>query len=139
LKKLKDGHSILLPKPLISKAQFRYLIVATCGFCVDFLIYVALIVVGASVYWANAAGFCVGAVVNVLLIRNFVFPDSRFKLSADLPLTFALNGVMLGVGMALLWVLVDSLSVNPYWAKLVSNGTTFVLNYVTRAVFFRKQ
>lgn len=92
-----------------------------------------------SIYLANAAGFCVGAVVNVLLIRRFVFPDSRFKLSADLPLTFAANGAMLGVGMGLLWVLVDLLSVNPYGAKLLANGTTFILNYVTRAVFFRKK
>lgn len=94
---------------------------------------------GVSIYLANAVGFCVGAVVNVLLIRKYVFPDSRFKLSADLPLTFAVNGAMLGVGMGLLWVLVDLLSVNPYGAKLLTNGTTFMLNYVTRAVFFRKK
>jgi len=92
-----------------------------------------------SIYLANAAGFCAGAVVNVLLIRKYVFTESRFKLSADLPLTFAVNGAMLGVGMGLLWVLVDMLTVNPYWAKLLANGTTFVLNYVTRAVFFRKK
>jgi len=88
---------------------------------------------------ANAAGFCVGAIVNVLLIRKYVFPNSRFKLSADLPLTFAANGAMLGVGMGMLWVLVDFASLNPYWAKLLANGMTFVLNYVTRTVFFRKK
>jgi putative flippase GtrA len=92
-----------------------------------------------SIYWANAAGFCVGAIVNVLLIRKFVFPNSRFKLSADLPLTFAVNGLMLGMGMGLLWVFVNALSINPYGAKLLANGITFILNYIIRAVFFRKK
>lgn len=120
-------------------APLRYLIVATCGFCIDFALYAALVAAGVSIYWANASGFCVGAVVNVLLIRRFVFPNSRFKLSTDLPLTFAVNGAMLGAGMGLLWLLVELLSANPYWAKLVTNATTFMLNYMTRAVFFRKK
>jgi len=117
----------------------RYLIVATFGFCIDFLLYIALVAMGVSIYWANACGFCVGAAANVLLIRRFVFPDSRFRLSTDLPLTLAANGAMLGVGTGLLWVLVDALAVNPYAAKLAANGATFMLNYVTRTVFFRKK
>jgi len=121
------------------KTPLRYLIVTTCGFWVDFSFYVAMVAMGVSIYWANAAGFCVGAVLNVLLIRKFVFTDSRFKLSADLPLTLVVNGAMLGVGMVLLWVFVDSLSINPYGAKLLANGITFILNYVIRVVFFRKK
>ena len=94
---------------------------------------------GVSVYWANAAGFCVGAIINVILIRAFVFPDSRFRLGQDVLLTVAANGAMLGFGMGVLWMLVDALHVNLYWAKLLTNGVTFVLNYVTRSVFFRKK
>lgn len=139
MKKLKDAPSILLPKLLTFNASLRYLTVATCGFCIDFIIYAVLVAFGISIYLANGAGFCVGTVVNVLLIRKFVFPDSRFKLSTDLPLTFVANGAMLGAGMGILWVLVDVLSVNPYWAKLLANGTTFILNYVTRSVLFRKE
>ena len=95
--------------------------------------------IGVSVYWANAAGFCVGAIVNVILIRAFVFPDSRFRLGQDVLLTVSANGAMLGLGMGVLWILVDALQLNPYWAKLFTNGVTFVLNYVTRAAFFRKK
>jgi putative flippase GtrA len=129
----------LLPKLLTFNTPLRYLIVATFGFCVDFLIYAALVRIGNSIYLANGVSFCVGAVLNVLLIRKFVFPIYRFKLSTDLSLTFVANGAMLGVGMGMLWVLVDALSVNPYWAKLLTNGATFILNYVTRAIFFRKK
>jgi putative flippase GtrA len=110
-----------------------------CGFCVDFFIYATLVGLGVSVYLANAAGFCVGTVLNVILIRAFVFPDSRFRLGTDVPLTFVANGAMFGLGMGLLWLLVELASVNPYWAKLLTNGTTFVLNYVTRTVFFRRR
>ena len=129
----------MLQKPSISKAPLRYLVVAACGFTVDFIIYATLVAMDQSVYWANAAGFCVGAVVNVILIRAFVFPDSKFRLGQDVLLTVAANGAMLGVGMGILWVLVDSLHFNPYWAKLCTNGVTLVLNYITRAVYFRKK
>lgn len=110
-----------------------------CGFCIDFLIYAILVALDMSVYAANTAGFCVGTVVNVILIRAFVFQDNRFRLGMDLSLTFLSNGAMFGIGMFLLWILVDLAAVNPYLAKLLANGMTFVLNYVTRAVFFRKK
>ena len=109
-----------------------------CGFCVDFAIYATLVAIGISVYWANAVGFCVGAIVNVILIRVFVFTDSRFRLGQDVLLTVAVNGAMLVLGMGVLWTLVDALHVNPHLSKLLTNTVTFVLNYVTRAVFFRR-
>ena len=98
-----------------------------------------LVVMGFSVYWANSAGFCVGSIINVILIRAFVFPDSRFRLVKDVLLTVAANGVMFGLGVGVLWILVDALHTNPYLAKLFTNGVTFFLNYATRAVFFRRK
>lgn len=126
----------MLQKQSIYKAPLRYFLVVTGGFGVDFALYATLVAWGESIYVANLAGFCVGAAFNVLLIRRFVFPHSRFKFGADLLLTILANGTMLGVGMGILWVLVDVWSVNPYLAKLVANGMTFVLNYATRATFF---
>lgn len=126
-------------KQLTFSAPLRYLAVAGCGFTVDFLIYAALVASGASVYWANFAGFCIGAVVNVLLIRRFVFTNSRFSLTKDILLTFMANGGMLIFGTVLLWLLVVIVSANPYGAKLAVNGITFVMNYATRAIFFRRR
>lgn len=102
----------------------------------DYSLYATMVAWGESVYVANLAGFCVGAAFNVLLIRRFVFPDSRFEFGTDLLLTILANGTMLGVGMGLLWALVEELAVNPYLAKLLVNGLTFILNYVTRSIFF---
>lgn len=139
LKKLRGDRSILLLKPSTYKTPLRYFLAIVCGYCIDFAIYAAFVAFGISVYWANAAGFCVGSVVNVMLIREFVFQDSRFRLSTDLQLSFASNGLMFGFGMGMLWVLVELAAMNPYGAKLLTNGTTFFVNYMIRAVFFRKK
>jgi putative flippase GtrA len=139
LKRLKAALSISLLKQLIFKVPVRYSLVAIVGFFIDFSIYASLVAMGSSVYLANTAGFCAGATLNVILIRTFVFPDSRFTLRSDVLLTMATNGAMFILGIGMLWVSVDLLSINPYFAKLLVNGVTFVLNYVVRIVFFRKK
>lgn len=121
------------------KTPFCYFLAVVCGYCIDFAIYAALVALGVSVYWANAAGFCVGSVVNTVLIREFVFHDSRFSLMTDLQLSLASNTLMFAMGMTLLWGLVELSAMNPYGAKLLTNGTTFFANYALRASFFRKR
>lgn len=130
---------MLLPRRSTYSDLLRYFAVVLTGFCVDFLIYAIIIASGHSIYLANLAGFSIGTVINVALIRAFVFPDNRFRLGADISLTFAANGAMLVFGMGVLWLLVEAASVNPYWAKVLTNGTTFALNYITRVVIFRKR
>ena len=77
--------------------------------------------------------------VNTILIREFVFQESRFSLATDLKLSFISNALMFALGMMLLWGLVELSKMNPYGAKLLTNGTTFIVNYAVRAVFFRKK
>jgi putative flippase GtrA len=89
------------------------------------------------VYVANGISFSIGAALTVVLIRAFVFRDSRFQLGADVLLTFVTNGTMLMVGMAFLWFLVDVIAINPYWAKLLTNALTFVVNYFVRVNVFK--
>jgi putative flippase GtrA len=139
LKKLKDALFILLPKLSTFKAPLRYFIVAAFGFCVDYSIYATFVTMSVNLYIATAAGFCVGSIVNVLFIRAYVFPDSRFKLCEDVLFTVGANGSMLALGVSVLWLLFDVLHINPYMAKLLSNGLTFVLNYSIRTIFFRKK
>jgi putative flippase GtrA len=112
--------------------------VVLCGYCIDFAIYAALVNFGVSVYWANAAGFCVGSVINTILIREYVFQESRFSIATDLQLSFASNALMFVLGMVMLWGLVELSGMNPYGAKILTNGATFVANFIIRAVFFRK-
>lgn len=137
--KSREDRSISFRNPSTPNAPLRYFLVALCGFSADYIIYAAIVFEGGSAYMANIAGFCIGAMINVILIRIFVFPESRFRLGADILLTNLTNGAALGLGMGILWVQIEVLSVNPYWAKLVTNGLTFVLNYATRSILFRKK
>ncbi len=114
----------------------RYFLAAGAGFSIDFLVFAAIVANGGGIYLANLGGFCVGAAVNVLLIRRYVFPQARFNLGVDLMMTWVSNGAMLGVGMFALWVFVDWAGMSPYWAKIIANGLTFVLNFVTRIKIF---
>jgi putative flippase GtrA len=114
-------------------------LVVFCGFCVDFLIYSILVFHGISIYVSNLAAFFVGTILNVILIRKLVFRDNRFKFLTDIQLTFAANGATLGLGVGILWGLVELCSFNPYLAKLLTNGITIIINYLIRILFFRKK
>lgn len=109
-----------------------------CGYVADFAIYTALIAIECSPYFSNSVGFCVGTIINVALIRAYVFPVSRFPFVQDVLLTFMANGAMFFLGMCMLWILIDAFNTNLYLSKLLANGLTFVLNYATRSIFFRK-
>jgi putative flippase GtrA len=120
-------------------SSIKYFAVTLCGFFIDFSIYVSTISVTSSPYFANALGFLVGAAINVVLIRTLVFRDSKFPLGTDIIITILVNGMMLVVGMFMLWLQIDIMGASIYTAKLISNGLTFLLNYLTRFIFFRKK
>lgn len=119
-------------------APIRYFLVVCCGFFVDLAIYSGLVAAGLSIYFANVLAFLVGTTVNVLLIRRFVFTDNRFGLGHDVLFSTASNGIMLGFGMCLLGLFVEVFGWGPYVSKVLSNGVTFVINYLVRLRIFRK-
>lgn len=120
------------------KASLTYLTVVMLGYIVDFSIYTLMLALGAWVVWANTIAFFVGAVVNAILIRRFVFPDNRFRAGKDLGLTLLVNIFFFVLGTWLLSWLVTTEGINPYVAKVLTNGLTFAGNFLTRAAFFRK-
>lgn len=120
----------------VTNRLLRYLAVVMGGYLIDFGIYSVFASSGQSIYLGHTVGFIVGGTINVILIRRFVFTESRFHLAKDVFLSLGTNGGMLVLGVALLWVLTQRLSVNPYYAKLATNGITFAINYVTRSIFF---
>ncbi len=120
------------------KAPLTYLAVVMFGYVVDFFIYSFMLAFGVGVVLANTVAFLVGAVVNAILIRRFVFPDNRFRAGKDLALTLLVNIFFFVLGTWLLSWLVGTEGINPYVAKVLTNSLTFAGNFVTRAVFFRK-
>lgn len=126
-------------KRLTSKTPLRYFVAVCGGFAIDFLVYSILVAAGGSIYWANATAFCIGSALNVVLIRRFVFANSRHSLPKDILLTIAANGFVVFVfGTAMLWFLVEQWATNPYLAKLVASALTFAMNYFTRVTFFTR-
>lgn len=88
-------------------------------------------------YIANVVGFFVGITINVTLIRKYVFRENKFSYKNDIALSIFANGATLGIGMMILWALVELIQINPYIAKIATNGITFMINYFVRLIFFR--
>lgn len=114
-----------------------YLLVVVVGYLVDYGVYALLVRAGANIYVANTLSFCAGATTNVWLLRRLWTP--RFPFLRDLWLTFLANGAMFLAGMGLFYGLVEFAGINHYLAKLLSAIVTFVLNYVTRLLFFTRR
>ncbi len=125
-------------KRLTYKPIYRYFSVILCGYIFDFIIYTILIKFGSSIFFANASAFFVGVIINTILIRRYVFIESKYKILKDIQLSFLSSGLMFGFGMFFLWGLVEFFNINPYLAKLIANVFTFACNYLIRKFFFRK-
>lgn len=123
-------------KHLISKSIFRYLAVVAGAYCADFALYVLIVHAGWSVYLANLVGFTFGTTLSVIFIRRYALPHSRFELLPDIALTILANGTTIVASMVFLWIFVGYLNMNPYLAKVVANGSTFLINYMARVMFF---
>ena len=119
------------------RAPIVYLAVVLVGYAVDFAVFSLMLALGAWLVLANTGAFVTGAVVNAVLVRRFVFSNNRFRARADLALTLLVNVFFFVLGTWLLTWLVGSLGINPYGAKVLTNGFTFAGNFTTRAVFFR--
>lgn len=126
-------------KKSIFNAFGAYFGVVLVGYAVDFALYSAMVWAGQGVVIANVVAFCVGASINALLVRKWVFDDHRFAAKTDFALTFVVNGVVFAFGTWLLAFLVNGCGTNPYLAKVLSNVATFGGNFAIRASFFRKK
>jgi putative flippase GtrA len=115
---------------------FHYGAVVVIGYLADIAFYAVLTQGGANVYLANVVSFCFGATVNVFLLRRFVFASNRFPFFTDVALTLLSNGLMFAFGMGIFWVQIELFGVNHYWAKILSSGVTFFLNYISRVHIF---
>lgn len=126
-------------KKSIFKAGAAYFLVVLAGYSADLLVYSALVHAGWHVVTANVLAFALGAVLNAVLIRAFVFQgNQRFGWRTDMALTIGVNLVVFALGTTLLSWLVNHRGMNPYLSKVAVNALTFGLNFGVRAAFFRK-
>ena len=77
--------------------------------------------------------------VNTLLIRSYVFLDSKYSMLKDMQLSFLSNGLVYVVGTVFILAIIENFEANPYVAKLTANCLTFLSNCAIRNIFFRKK
>ena len=112
------------------------------GFLVDYLVFcllsVLLVQLPCRLTLSNIAARLISASVNFTLNRKFVFRSKGRLLRAALQY-FALAAVILAGNTLLLKLLVDTVGINKYAAKLLTEVFFFVLSFtVQRCIIFKK-
>lgn len=113
----------------------KYFWIVCVGYAVDLGSYVAMTAIGVHLYVAYLVSFAIGTLCNVLLLRRF-FAAGRFPFGRDLALSMASNGVVILLAMGIYIALMQLLGVHHVLAKVLSNGVSFLANYVVRRRYF---
>lgn len=102
----------------------------------DFILYSILVLHQVNIFLANTIAFLMGTIVNVYLIRSFVFINYRYNFIKDCVISIFTNGVVYLVGLAGMGLLVYVGGVNHYLAKCSVMVGTFFVNFTTRKKLF---
>ena len=119
----------------LSNPLAQYFCIVCAGYAVDLGSYVAMTGMGVHLYIAYLVSFAIGTTCNVLLLRRF-FAAGRFPFGRDLALSMASNGVVILLAMGIYIALMQLLGVHHVLAKVLSNGVSFLANYVVRRRYF---
>jgi len=122
--------------PAAARSSFaRYFAIVCVGYGLDLASYVGMVELGVHLFAAYLASFFIGTVCNVILLRRF-FAAGRHALAKDLALTTASNGLAILLAMGVYIALMNVLGVHHVIAKVLSNGLSFLANYVVRRRYF---
>lgn len=145
MKNQKTDHYILLMIKQILTKIFKsnitkYFFLVIRGLFVDYLVYTLLYyVLNFGVIISNCLSFLVGLLVNVVLLRKYLFCVVRFSLIHDYFLSVVSNGGVYFLGTLMMAFMVHNLFFNHYVAKTIVLGVTFFINFFVRKYFFTKQ
>ncbi|WP_058615712.1 GtrA family protein [Tepidimonas taiwanensis] len=117
-----------------------YILASSVAFAADTLALLLLAKLWLTPPLSAAIAFVIGLLVNFVLCRQLIFPDSR---QTDLPTQFG-GFVLSGLGGLLLTViLIESLVSQLNWplllAKLFAAAGVVILNFYIRSTFVFKQ
>lgn len=118
----------------------RFAAVGAVGTVAHYSLLLALVEgVGVPPLAGSVAGFLLGAVVNYLISRRFVFESGRAHVEA-LPRFMAVAGVGLLWNAALMAVLVDMLALHYLLAQMLTTALLLLWHYAGNAVWtFRRE
>lgn len=122
-------------KRTISKAihdkRFRYLVTGGTSFVVEYGSFLSLVYVASSSTWlSQAVSYCVGLVVNFLLLRYWAFNGARGnKMSEHLSKYLVLVAFNLPATSLLMNALTDN-GLEPFISKIIVVAVAALWNYV---------
>lgn len=119
--------------------QWRYLIVGVCTTVINYVIYFALNALGLYYIVSNILAW-VGAVIFAYFANGAWVYRSTAHRGLREASAFVMSRVFsLGVETALLFVMVDLLTIGQNWAKIVVAVVVVVLNYLTGLLVYKKR
>lgn len=126
----------------IFKEVLKFSASSMIGFGVDYGIYALLTLINCPwAYWliaCNIIARVISASVNFTINYKFVFKSKVYIAKAILEYA-ALALFILGFNTLLLWVLVNNAGMNKYLAKVIVEGTMFIVSWIIqRFLVFRR-
>lgn len=113
----------------------RFAAVGAVGTAAHYSLLLALVEgLGAAPLSGSIAGFLLGAVVNYAIGRRFVFASERAHVVA-FPRFMAVAGAGLCWNAALMFLLVDTLTIHYLFAQMITTGLLLFWHYAGNALW----
>jgi putative flippase GtrA len=116
----------------------RFLIAGAANTFVGYGTYALCLFLGAHYVVASIAGQVVGMTNSYILNRFFTF-RSKGRPAGEIPRFVAVYGLSYALNLALLYVMIDGMSVNAYGAGLVTLVVTTATSFVGHRAFSFKE
>lgn len=108
-------------------------------FALDYVLYCIMIAIGCPEWFANVSARLFSSFVNFTLNRIFVFRAKVSVWKAALQY-FSLAAFILLMNTVLLYLFVDLIGFNPYFAKFLTELSLFIISWlVQKLIIFRKK
>ena len=113
----------------------RYLVVGGTAALVDWILfYILAVQVGTNFLVAGCISFTIATIVNYFLSVAHVFESgARFQKHHEIVAVFIVSGIGLGINQAILFVLVQWISLQLMVSKISATGVVFLWNYFARS------
>jgi hypothetical protein len=109
-----------------------YFIVVIFGVLVDLSVFLTLSSWGFAILTANAAGFFLGALINIFLIRLLAFPRTTVPNYLDYMVTLIVNLILMFTATVLILILNTEFGFSLINSKLFANTFTLIFNFLIR-------
>ncbi len=122
-----------LPQSVFMRSMMRYAVVGSTGAVSDWLIFALLLYIAEWHYLvAGTVSFVIATLINYILSLLWVFEGGRHARHKEVTLIYLVSVVGLLINLAALYLLVESLSVHVFVAKVLASLSAFIWNFSAR-------